>query len=786
MPAMQLFTLGLNHQTAPLSVRERVVFQAELLRSALAELVRNEPVREAAILSTCNRTELYCALGEPQAALDWLAGYHGVRPQDLKPYLYTLPQGEAVRHAFRVASGLDSMVVGEPQILGQMKEAARAAESAGTLGTLLNKLFQHSFAVAKEVRSNTGIGANVVSMAAASVKLAARIFPSLTEQKVLLIGAGEMIELAATHFAAQRPRAMTVANRTLERAESLAHRFNAESMELRDLPERLPEYDIVISCTASSLPIIGKGMMERTLRARRRRPVFMVDLAVPRDIEAEVAAMDDVFVYTVDDLASMVREGMDARQSAVAQAEAIIESQVGSFPTGWTSARWCLSSASSASRPRTCDYTKSNARRGCLLVVTTPRRSSRHSRTGSPTSSYTHPPRPSNRPTATNRSRPWSHGSITCAHAVSSSTEFRGMKSSIAAKLDQARQRLGDINALLSSENATRDMEQYRKLSREHAELQPIVELFNEYRGTEQDVAEAQALLADPEMKGYAESEVKSGRERLAALEDELQRRLLPRDPNDDRNIFLEIRAGTGGDESALFAGDLFRMYARYAERQGWQVEVIAESPGEAGGYKEIIARIIGQGAYSRLKFESGGHRVQRVPATETQGRIHTSACTVAVLPEADAVGEVVLNPVELRIDTYRASGAGGQHVNKTDSAVRVTHLPTGIVVECQDARSQHKNKEKALAVLAARIKDKQRREQQAKEAATRKSLIGSGDRSERIRTYNFPQGRVTDHRIGLTLYKIGDIMDGDLSELTQALLAEHQTEQLAALTEER
>jgi len=360
------------------------------------------------------------------------------------------------------------------------------------------------------------------------------------------------------------------------------------------------------------------------------------------------------------------------------------------------------------------------------------------------------------------------------------------MKSSIAAKLDQARQRLGDINALLSSENATRDMEQYRKLSREHAELQPIVELFNEYRGTEQDVAEAQALLADPEMKGYAESEVKSGRERLAALEDELQRRLLPRDPNDDRNIFLEIRAGTGGDESALFAGDLFRMYARYAERQSWQVEVIAESPGDAGGYKEIIARIIGQGAYSRLKFESGGHRVQRVPATETQGRIHTSACTVAVLPEADAVGEVVLNPVELRIDTYRASGAGGQHVNKTDSAVRVTHLPTGIVVECQDARSQHKNKEKALAVLAARIKDKQRREQQAKEAATRKSLIGSGDRSERIRTYNFPQGRVTDHRIGLTLYKIGDIMDGDLSELTQALLAEHQTEQLAALTEER
>jgi len=328
---MQLFTLGLNHNTAPLAIRERVVFQAERLKSALAELMLREPVREAAILSTCNRTELYCVLGEPQAALDWLAGYHQVQTQELTPYLYTFPQGEAVRHAFRVASGLDSMVVGEPQILGQMKEAVRTAESAGTLGTLLNKLFQRSFAVAKEVRTNTGIGENVVSMAAAAVRLAARIFPSLSEQKVLLIGAGEMIELAATHFAAQQPRGMAVANRTLDRAETLARRFNAESLELRDLPERLAEFDIVISCTASSLPIIGKGTMERIVRARRHQPVFMVDLAVPRDIEVEVATMDDVFLYTIDDLAATVREGLDARQSAVAQAEVIIDSQVGSF-----------------------------------------------------------------------------------------------------------------------------------------------------------------------------------------------------------------------------------------------------------------------------------------------------------------------------------------------------------------------------------------------------------------------------------------------------------------------
>ena len=358
------------------------------------------------------------------------------------------------------------------------------------------------------------------------------------------------------------------------------------------------------------------------------------------------------------------------------------------------------------------------------------------------------------------------------------------MKPSIAAKLESLARRLSEINGLLSSEDAARDLEQFRRLSREHAELTPVADLFRQYRQAEADVGEAQAMLDDPQMKAYAEAEIKSCRESLARLEDDLQKLLLPRDPNDERNIFLEIRAGTGGDESALFAGDLFRMYARFAERNRWQVELISESHGELGGYKEVIARIIGPGAYSRLKFESGGHRVQRVPATETQGRIHTSACTVAVFPEADRIEDVVLNPTELRIDTFRASGAGGQHVNKTDSAVRVTHLPTGIVVECQDDRSQHKNKARALGVLAARIKDAQLRAQQAREAATRKSLIGSGDRSERIRTYNFPQGRVTDHRINLTLYKIDSIMDGDLAELTQALRAEHQAEQLAALAD--
>ena len=291
-------------------------------------------------------------------------------------------------------------------------------------------------------------------------------------------------------------------------------------------------------------------------------------------------------------------------------------------------------------------------------------------------------------------------------------------------------------------------------------------------------------MLADPEMKEMAQEEIDDAKARMAQLELDLQKMLLPKDENDERNIFMEIRAGTGGDESALFAGDLLRMYMRFAERNRWQVEMVSASDSEVGGYKEVIVRIIGTGAYSRLKFESGGHRVQRVPTTETQGRIHTSACTVAIMPEADEVSDVTINPSELRIDTYRASGAGGQHINKTDSAVRITHLPTGIVVECQDDRSQHKNKAQALKVLAARIKDAQLREQNAKEAATRKSLIGSGDRSERIRTYNFPQGRMTDHRINLTLYKLDFIMDGDLDDLTNALAAEHQAELLAALGE--
>jgi peptide chain release factor 1 len=358
------------------------------------------------------------------------------------------------------------------------------------------------------------------------------------------------------------------------------------------------------------------------------------------------------------------------------------------------------------------------------------------------------------------------------------------MKKSILDKLERLSERLAEIDGLLGGEHAARDMDGYRKLTRERSDIVPVVELFQAYRRAGADFSSAGEMLADPEMKELARAEQEAAGAEMARLEAELQRALLPRDPNDERNLFLEIRAGTGGDESALFAADLFRMYSRYAERQRWKVEIVSRSESDLGGFREIIARIEGNGAYSKLKFESGGHRVQRVPVTETQGRIHTSACTVAVMPEADELVDIEINPADLRIDTFRASGAGGQHINKTDSAVRITHIPTGIVVECQDDRSQHRNKAQAMSVLAARINDAKQRQQQQQIASQRKSLIGSGDRSERIRTYNFPQGRVTDHRINLTLYKIDAIMDGDLDELVAGLTAEHQAELLAALGE--
>jgi len=358
------------------------------------------------------------------------------------------------------------------------------------------------------------------------------------------------------------------------------------------------------------------------------------------------------------------------------------------------------------------------------------------------------------------------------------------MKDSIRRRLEKTAERFEEVGVLLADPEVIGKPSRFRELSMEYARLEPVAARFAEFRRLEAERAITAEMTAgaDAEMRSLAEDELRELDARLAAEDLDLTRLLIPKDPRDDSNIFLEIRAGTGGDEAAIFAGDLFRMYARYAERQGWKVEVLSESPGEHGGYREIISRVAGRGAYSRLKFESGTHRVQRVPATEAQGRIHTSACTVAILPELEEIDEIALNPAELRIDTYRASGAGGQHVNKTDSAIRITHLPTGIVVECQDERSQHKNRSRAMSLLRSKLLETEQRKQTAQQAQERKLQVGSGDRSERIRTYNYPQARVTDHRINLTLYQLAAVMEGGLDEVIRPLQQEWQAEQLASL----
>ena len=361
------------------------------------------------------------------------------------------------------------------------------------------------------------------------------------------------------------------------------------------------------------------------------------------------------------------------------------------------------------------------------------------------------------------------------------------MKSSVLQKLDHLLDRHGELSALLSDAETISDQEKFRALSKEFAEIEPLVHCYSDYRQVLEDIDTAKAMLeeSDAEMRAMAEDELQSGRARMEVLESQLQTLLLPRDPNDSHNVFLEVRAGTGGDEAAIFAGELFRMYSRYAERRNWRVELISESQGEHGGYKEVIARVEGQDVYARLKFESGAHRVQRVPKTEAQGRIHTSACTVAILPEIDEVEAIEINKADLRIDTYRSSGAGGQHVNKTDSAIRITHLPTGIVVECQDERSQHKNRARAMSLLNAKLLSQAQNKQQQEQAEERRNLVGSGDRSERIRTYNYPQGRITDHSINLTIYQLDDVMEGNLDPVIAPLMQEHQADLLAAMGDE-
>ncbi|KAG0164878.1 hypothetical protein DFQ30_009272, partial [Apophysomyces sp. BC1015] len=608
---MHLLTIGINHHTAPVALRERVAFPLEQIKPALQTLKQawarrddariaaagaaarvarvHDALAEAAILSTCNRTEIYCATDDRAArehAIAWLSRYHRIPVEALAPHIYALPQSEA------------------------MKDAVRTASQAGALGTYLNQLFQRTFAVAKEVRGQTEIGAHSVSMAAAAVRLAQRIFENISGQRVLFIGAGEMIELCTTHFAAQNPRELIVANRTVERGSKLAARFGGKAIALADLPSRLHMFDIVVSCTASTLPIIGLGAVERALKARKHRPMFMVDLAVPRDIEPEVAELDDVFLYTVDDLGSIVREGSAIRQAAIAQAEAIIETRVQAF-MHWLEQRSIVPVIrhmhTQADRLRRVELERAQKMlaRGSdpAAVLEALSQALTNKFIHGPTHALTH---------AASGDLDKLVDLMSGFYQHASSSEHAPMKPSMQAKLEQLTKRLPELNELLSREDVTSNLDQYRKLTREHAELAPVVKQYAQWKTARDDEATAQELLADPSMRDFAEDEISAARSRMEQLERDLQKMLLPKDPNDERNIFVEVRAGTGGDESALFAGDLLRMYLRYAERHRWQVEMMSESASELGGYKEVIVRIIGQGAYSRLKFESGGHRVQR------------------------------------------------------------------------------------------------------------------------------------------------------------------------------
>ncbi len=581
---MRLITLGLNHATAPLALRERVAIPSEQLAATLAALTERfaPDLRHVLVLSTCNRTEIYAATGRSSEALpglrdalaQWLAARHDTPAGSLDAHWYWHVDDRALRHACRVACGLDSMVIGEPQILGQMKEAARQSDALGLLGTPLRQAFDRSFAVAKAVRSTTAIGAASVSMAAAAVRLSERIFERLSAQRVLFIGAGEMIELVATHFAAQRPASIAIANRSVDRAQRLATTLaktgvETSAMLLSDLPQQLSRYDIVVSSTASTLPLLGLGMVERALKQRKRKPIFMVDLGVPRDIEREVGELDDVYLYTIDDLGEVVSSGYEKRRAAVDEAEAIIDREVAAFMR-WLDARdqvpviRDLHQRGDAFRAAELDRARRRLAKGDdpNVVIEALAQGITNKFLHGPTQllhrgARRGPRAPARIPAATVRRR---RPRMTAARPAR-------MKPSLAAKLDQLTTRRAELERLLSDPDATADLDRYRSLTREHAELGPLVESHAAYRAALADEHAAGEMASDPAMKEFADEELAAARARIATLDATLQRLLLPKDPDDARPMFLEIRAGTGGDESALFAGDLLRMYLRFAER---------------------------------------------------------------------------------------------------------------------------------------------------------------------------------------------------------------------------
>jgi glutamyl-tRNA reductase len=795
-----IFTLGINHHSAPLAIRERVAFNAEKLHQALADLTNSRPVSEVAILSTCNRTEIYCTAETPDVVIDWLANYHKVERSEIAPYLYTHGQPEAIRHAFRVASGLDSMVIGEPQILGQMKDAVRVAEESGTLGTQLHKLFQRSFSVAKEVRSTTAIGANIVSMAAAGVHLAERIFESLA-------GAAHPVHRRRRNDRTVRRPFLRPASRS--RSPSPTAPSNAgglwpsASTARRSASTNWPSTSR--STTSSShappapLPIIGLGMVERAVKARRHRPIFMVDLAVPRDIEEEVGELDDVFLYTVDDLANDCRERPRVAPGSGGRGRGDHRQPRTRFHRLARGARHGAGHPLAArfgrahAPPRDSNMRVKQLARGepAGQGARTPLAPADQQASACADPGAQPSPKAPSAPNCRSADRaPLPPPFRRVARPARAQLRAVTMKPSIRQKLDLLVDRLDEIDRMLSApETAERHGPVPQACRASVPRLEPMIVQFNAFRQAERDLEEAEAMHADPEMREFADEEIAATNGAPPRARDStLQKLLLPRDPDDEkqrhpRNPRRHRRRRIG------------------AVRRRPLPHVFTLSPSASAGRSRSsrpASRISAATAKSSAALPAPAptrdsssnparHRVQRVPETETQGRIHTSACTVAIMPEVDEVDDVDLNPVDLRIDTYRASGAGGQHINKTDSAVRITHLPTGIVAECQDGRSQHANKRLGDEACWPHGSGTSRcARSRARISSTRKRLIGSGDRSERIRTYNFPQGRITDHRINLTLYKIADDHRRRHGRAAlRALAPEHQADLLAELAEQ-
>ena len=777
---MSLVVVGINHRTAPVEVRERVVFEPARVPEALRELATLPAVQESLIVSTCNRTEIYCATETGDAGVgDWLQRYHQLGAS-IHHCLYRHEDMRAVAHVFAVASGLDSLVLGEPQILGQLKDAYRAAQEAGTTGPLLNRLFQAAFSVAKRVRTETEIGANAVSVAYAAVRMARTVFASFDNRTALLVGAGDTIALAARHLHADGLRRMIVANRSVERARELAAEFKGFAIGLDDIPSHLREADIVIASTASPNPIVTRAMAEDALRARKRRPIFMVDIAVPRDIEPEVAELEDIYLFTIDDLQTVVNENMEGRRQAAREAGP--DDRVGgrslrdadrarrqAAPTIRPSARSGGTGAAAHAGPGA-PHDRGRPQRGRSARV--------------PLGHAHQPPDPRAEPAAAGRRRDRRR----CDHRHDRRhlpPRPRLMKDSIRRRLETTVERFEELGALLAEPDVRGKPGRFRDLSVEYARLEPVASASGNSRAwrSERRTAAEMAAGADAEMRELAEEELRDLDARLESESAELAKLLLPKDPRDERNIFLEIRAGTGGDEAAIFAG-----------RPVPHVRALRRAAGLAGRDPEREpgrARRLPRGDQPR-----GRPRRRTRSSSSSPARIACSACRrprrrVASTPRP-APWRSCRNSTKSTTSRSTRRTCASTPTAPLAPAASTSTRPTrrsasrtcrpGIVVECQDERSQHKNRSRAMSLLRARLLEAEQEKQAAQQAQARKLQVGSGDRSERIRTYNFPQGRVTDHRINLTLYQLPAVMDGALDELIGPLQQEWQAEQLASL----